>query len=104
MESHSNVKRSFHILLRITDNNDNKEILIENVQVLKKLYKEFDLGIYKSTDDKYIVDPSVYREGLFRTLYSSKNGEIRPLIRSETSDDFQDIEAFVCYHNNNFKI
>ena len=51
-----------------------------------------------------MVDPSVYREGLFRTLYSSKNGEKRPLVRCNLSDAFDDIEAFVCYTPENYKI
>ena len=96
LESHSEKKRSYHIILRITDD-DNNEILFENVNVLKDLYKSFGLDTYKDSENRHLVDPSVYREGLFRTLYSSKNGEKRPLVRCNLSDAFDDIEAFVCY-------
>ena len=103
LESHSDSKQSYHIILRFIDKDDNKEILFENVKILKSLYKEFDLHKYKLRN-KYLIDPSVYRDGLFRTIYSSKNGENRPLIKSDKSDDFDDIETFVCYHTNEYKI
>ena len=103
LESHSDIKLSYHIILRFIDNDDNKEILFENAKILKSLYKEFDLHKYK-LQNKYLIDPSVYRDGLFRTIYSSKNGENRPLIRSNVSDNFDDIETFVCYHSDNYKI
>jgi P4 family phage/plasmid primase-like protien len=101
LESHSDIKKSFHVILRIR-NGDNVQVLFENVQVLKRLYKRFDLGKFRDDQDKHLVDPSVYREGLFRTLYSSKVGENRPLVRCSISDDFEDIESFVCYKSNNF--
>ena len=103
LESHSNSKQSYHIILRFIDKDDNKEILFENVKTLKSLYKDFDLHKYK-LQNKYLIDPSVYRDGLFRTIHSSKNGEARPLIKSNISDDFDDIETFVCYHTNEYKI
>lgn len=103
LESHSDQKKSFHIILRIYDNDDGKEILFKNVSDLKKCYKKFGLDTFKR-NDKYIIDPSVYREGLFRTIYSSKSGEKRPLLKSELSDDFDDLDSFVCYNSGNFKI
>ena len=115
LESHSSTKRSFHLILRFftggdagnADNTDNaaggggenrlREIVFENVSTLKRLYKRLGLDKYRDDDNKYMIDPSVYREGLFRTLYSSKPGENRPLVKSVDSDDFEDVESFVGY-------
>ncbi len=102
LESHSDIKRSFHIILRFYDNE--KEILFENVNVLKQIYKKLKLDHYKDNQNKYIIDPSVYREGLFRTIYSSKPNESRPIIKSELSDDFLDIETLVGYHKSDYII
>jgi P4 family phage/plasmid primase-like protien len=102
LESHSVIKKSFHIILRFYDNN--QEIVFENVQQLKNLYKNSSLDKYRNHDNKHIVDPSVYREGLFRTLYSTKSNENRPLIRSDLSDDFNDIESFVGYIQKDHKL
>ncbi len=96
-----NVKHSFHVIMRATDASG-KHVLFENVSVLKELYRQCGLDKYTDANNKYLVDPSVYREGLFRTLYSSKTGENRPLVKSQWSDEFDDIEAFVCYHNQDF--
>lgn len=101
LESHSDKKKSFHIILRLKDNEH--EIVFKDVYQIKKLYKKFKLDKYKQLG-KYIVDPSVYREGLFRTFLSSKNGENRPLVKSEYSDDFKDIETFVGYLPKKFKV
>ena len=95
LESHSDKKRSFHLILRFYK--DDKEIVFKDVSILKELYKKFGLDKYNDDNNKYIVDPSVYREGLFRTLYSSKPNEDRPLVRSDASDEFEDIETFVGY-------
>jgi P4 family phage/plasmid primase-like protien len=95
LESHSDKKRSFHIILRFFD--DDVEIVFEDVNYLKNLYKRFKLDLFRDSENKYIIDPSVYREGLFRTLYSSKHQENRPMIKSVLSDPFEDIESFVCY-------
>ena len=97
LESHSDIKRSFHIILRFIDTTDNKEILFENVQTLKALYKDFGLNKYIDSQNRHLIDPSVYREGLFRTLYSTKNNEVRPFKRSDLSDEFEDVESLVCY-------
>jgi P4 family phage/plasmid primase-like protien len=101
LESHSDVKKSFHIILRFYDND--VEILFENVNVLKGIYKRLKLDEYKQ-NNKYMIDPSVYREGLFRTIYSSKPNEQRPIIKSELSDEFLDIETFVGYHQSDYII
>ena len=95
LESHSNTKRSFHLIIRFFK--DDKEIVFENVSILKRLYKKFGFDSYRDNQNKHIVDPSVYRDGLFRTLYSSKPNENRPIVKSDTSDVFDDIESFVCH-------
>ena len=104
LESHSDEKRSFHIIIRASDK-DGKQVLFKNVNVLKDIYKHFQFNTFVDNDEtngsvKYLVDPSVYREGLFRTIYSSKSGEYRPLIYNNRSAQCQDIETFVCWREN----
>lgn len=98
LESHSETKRSFHILY-IINNDNNERVLFKNVKTLKDVYKMLKLDQYKDNLNRHLIDPSVYREGLFRTIYSSKMGENRPLVKSDISDDFEEIETFVTYHN-----
>lgn len=111
LESHSEQKRSFHVIFKIYDNNDHdnikKQYVFKNVKVLKELYKILGFDKFRDNDSKHIIDPSVYREGLFRTIYSSKTGESRPLVRSSYSgsdNDYDDIETFVCYSHNDVEI
>ena len=94
LESHSTIKKSFHIILKFF--NDEKEIVFKDVNCLKNLYKNFGLDKFRGDENKYLIDPSVYRAGLFRTIYSSKRGENRPMTKSDLSDAFTDIESFVC--------
>jgi P4 family phage/plasmid primase-like protien len=104
LESHDiDKKKSFHLIFKITDHN-NIEVLFENVSVLKNIYKSFDFGSIRDSNKKYIIDPSVYREGIFRTIYSSKYKENRPLVKCELSDDFDDIETFICFKQDNFTL
>lgn len=103
LESHSQEKKSFHIIIRIY-NEDGKEILFQNVEKLKSIYNTFNLKSFKDNKNRYLVDPCVYRQGLFRTLYSSKNGEIRPLIKSDISEDFEELETFICYNKRDYDI
>lgn len=58
---------SRHIVVRLRDNVTQKPVLFKNVKVLKDFIQlnGFDLPG---------VDQAVYREGLFRTVYSDKNG------------------------------
>jgi P4 family phage/plasmid primase-like protien len=102
LESHSEEKRSFHIILRISSNK--KRLMFKNVEVVRSLYKQVKLDTYKDIKNKPLIDSSVYREGLFRTYLSTKCGENRPLVKSYLSDDFEDIETFVCYEQNEFDI
>jgi len=102
LESHdTDKKKSFHIIFKITDHT-NTPILFENVSVLKNMYKLFNFGSIRDTNKKYIIDPSVYREGLFRTIYSSKSNENRPLVKCDLSDNFHDLETFICYQPEHF--
>ena len=54
LESHSDIKRSFHVILRFFDKTDNKEIVFENVQTLKELYKNFGIDISKFNSTKFL--------------------------------------------------
>lgn len=102
LESHDpDKKKSFHIIFKIL-NQDNIPVLFKNIKTLKQLYKDFDFGSIRDKNNKYIIDPSVYREGLFRTIYSSKSGENRYLVKNEWGDDFEDIETFVCFKEDPF--
>lgn len=92
LESHNDVKKSYHIIVSVTDSFGNN-IYFENVTVAKLVIKE----LFPDLIDSKIVDTSVYREGLFRTIYSSKANENRPLVRSELSDHFDDLLTFVTY-------
>lgn len=104
LESHNSLKKSFHIIYKL-HNKDNKEVIFENVSELKKLWKILDLHLFHQKDSKgYVIDPSVYRAGLFRTIYSSKNEEPpRPLIYSalNASNEINDLDTFVCYYSDN---
>jgi P4 family phage/plasmid primase-like protien len=104
LESHKpDEKLSFHVVIR-SFNTDNQPVFFQNVAVLKEIYNSFGLDSFKNYDGKHIVDPSVYRAGLFRTIHSSKSGEQRYLKACEWSDDFDELETFVGYHEDNFVI
>jgi P4 family phage/plasmid primase-like protien len=99
LESHTqdtieNPKLSYHVIVRCKNKINDNSGVFENVKQLKRVVKYFIPPTLES-----VIDMSVYREGLFRTLLSSKTGESRPLIHSELSDDFSPIETFVCFHS-----
>lgn len=91
LEAHSNTKESYHIIVRIRK--DGKDYFIPNVQTLK----DWIPTIFPKLVQKKIIDISVYREGLFRTIYSTKFNENRPFVPSNLSDPFEDIQSFVTY-------
>jgi P4 family phage/plasmid primase-like protien len=91
LESHSQEKKSYHIIVRMQDNKGSN-VYFKNYNVLKQHVKN-----YINLIDTKAIDTIVYRDGLFRTLYSSKPKENRPFIKSETSDDFDEVESFVTY-------
>ena len=105
LESHNENKKSFHIIFKIF-NASGHEVMFSNVLELKKLWKQLNLDDFHQTDNKgYLIDPSVYRAGLFRTIYSSKNEEPpRPLVYSKLSDEFNDLDTFVCYIDSENKV
>jgi P4 family phage/plasmid primase-like protien len=104
LESHApDHKLSFHIIIRLFNHHD-QEVLFANVSQLKMLYKQFKLHAFKDSSKRYLIDPSVYRDGLFRTIYSSKEGENRPLVISAASDSFNELQSFVCYHQDDYVI
>jgi P4 family phage/plasmid primase-like protien len=99
LESHTslnetNPKKSYHIIAKFINKENGNYGVFQNVKLLKQ-----HIDYYFPENCKDIIDKSVYREGLFRTIYSSKNNEIRPLVKSELSDDFIDIDTFVCNCN-----
>lgn len=103
LESHNEIKKSFHVLFVISpvvsSSSNVKNYLFSNVKALKDFYLMCNFDSIKDSANKHLIDPSVYREGLFRTIYSSKDGECRPLIKSDCSDDFDNIQSFVSYHS-----
>lgn len=90
LESHSDEKKSFHIIVRMRDMHGNS-VYFANCNSLKQYVTT---KVSKTID---IVDTSVYRDGLFRTIYSSKPKELRPFVKSNISDDFDELESFVTY-------
>jgi P4 family phage/plasmid primase-like protien len=95
MQSHSEDKKSFHIIVCYLQP-DGKYVLFDNVKQLKNVHAELKFDTFKDTKNRYLIDPSVYREGLFRTLHSSKNKENRPIVKC---GDFEDIMSFVTYYH-----
>jgi len=99
LESHGPTKKSFHCIFPFYSQ-DTGYKLFKSVKEIKDFYKQFNFHSYKDADDKHLIDPSVYREGLFRTIYSSKNNENRPMVPSTTlSEPFSDIESLVTYYS-----
>ena len=98
LESHLiNVKKSFHIIIRIKKNNI--YYYFKNVKCLKNFINTVQFKEYILMK---IIDISVYREGIFRTIFSTKDSEQRFLVQSDLSDPFDPIESFVCYKNNEY--
>lgn len=95
LESHSSIKKSYHIIVRAFRGTCHHPVYFTKVKDLKTLV----VKLFRKEDyiKKKIIDTTVYREGLFRTYLSSKSGENRPLVKSTESDDFSVVETFVCY-------
>jgi P4 family phage/plasmid primase-like protien len=87
LQSHSEIKKSFHIIVRIKNKNG-EHIYFTSVEYLKIFIRR--MNEIKNYIRQKIIDTSVYREGLFRTYLCSKRDENRPLIKSELSDNFED--------------
>lgn len=86
LTSHNSEKLSFHII--------GNGYHFANV----KLLKEWVLNIPEFTHyiTEKIIDTSVYREGLFRTIFSTKTGEFRPLLPRDNSFD-NSLDTFIGY-------
>jgi P4 family phage/plasmid primase-like protien len=77
LESHCDSKKSFHMIY--------PEIHYRNVTELKSSFlSKSNIVTNRFIADK-VIDTSVYRSGLFRTVLSSKPKENRPLVISEKS-------------------
>lgn len=88
LESHGSIKKSFHIIARFSK--DQIDYYVKDSSVLKALVTD------RFSDIKFI-DTSVYRDGLFRTIYSTKQGQDRYFSKSHLSDPFNDLDTFVGY-------
>jgi P4 family phage/plasmid primase-like protien len=94
LESHSAIKNSYHIIYNLTGL-DGTTLVFKNVADLKAIWTQLNLNMYRN-DKSYLIDPSVYRTGLFRTVYSSKDETpIRPLTKINKDD--LDLLTFVQY-------
>jgi P4 family phage/plasmid primase-like protien len=94
LESHDNnmFKKSFHVIYRLSQHDSS--VSFKNVSICKNLANQ----LFPNLTAKKIVDLSVYREGCFRTIYSTKINESRPFVRSKLGDqDYNDIETFIQY-------
>jgi P4 family phage/plasmid primase-like protien len=89
LESHSILKKSFHIIIR----GNTIPIYVKNVKIAKQIVSK----LFPTLTLEKIIDVSVYRDGLFRTFLSSKKNENRPLVKSNLSGDFNPIETLVQY-------
>jgi P4 family phage/plasmid primase-like protien len=93
LESHGlsgdSLKKSFHMIY--------PSIHFENVLEIKSILKKCT-PLDKLINDK-IIDMSVYRTGLFRTVLSSKTKENRPLVLSENSPIHSDylLDTFITF-------
>jgi P4 family phage/plasmid primase-like protien len=96
LESHSEMlnKHSYHLIFRASNH-----IYFNCVKSFKKVVE----NLFPELTKKKIIDLSVYREGLFRTVYSTKSGESRYLtwntrLSSEFGEDQEpDLLTFVTY-------
>lgn len=87
-------KKSYHVIVRML--NENKQaVYFKNVLIVKNIIST----LFPKETGKKIIDTSVYREGLFRTISSSKKNEDRPLKISCSSqyDNDNVIYFFVAY-------
>ena len=98
LESHSLIKKSYHIIVKSVQ--ENTHFYFPNVKSVKEIIKTLFVDLVNLK----IIDTSVYREGLFRTIYSSKFQEKRFLVKSNISDPFEPLDTFVCFTETPMKI
>lgn len=88
-------KISFHIIVKLTDNKD-RNVYVENVHVARQVATHLFPDWTDCTPG--VVDTNVYKDGLFRTVGSSKRNEDRPLMKSnELTDKYRNFETFASY-------
>jgi P4 family phage/plasmid primase-like protien len=87
LESHCITKKSLHIIY--------PRIHFANVLELKHLV--LDCKSFQEFVKLKIIDTSVYRSGLFRTIFSTKKDENRPFIISKDSTLSNPIDSFIGY-------
>lgn len=101
LEAHSPKKVSYHVVVRIYNPSTEKHLCFTSIADCKAFYDTLNLSKITGIIDSRaysIFDPSVYKDGLFRSIYSSKNNEIRPFVLSHLSDPIHsELETFVCY-------
>ncbi len=91
LESHKHdVKKSYHVIVRANDARGNA-MYIKGVKQLKPYIST----LFPDLVEQKVIDVSVYREGLFRTIQSTKQDENRPLVKNVQSDEFDFTETFV---------
>lgn len=95
LESHNDAKRSYHVICNTT--RGETTVAFKNARSLRG----WVTSVFGDLVRAKIIDPAVYREGLFRTYLSSKEREFRPLVASDISDPFDFLDTFVCYFNDN---
>jgi P4 family phage/plasmid primase-like protien len=93
--SHNDIKKSYHIIIRLFQ--DNEEGSCPCYFRGPKHFKPVVSRLFPELVKEKIIDVSVYREGLFRTYLSTKQGESRKLVKDALSDDFEFCESFVCF-------
>ena len=87
-------KASYHIIVKVYDTLG-KHVYLKNISVAKAIA----IGAYSEFIKRKVVDTSVYADRVFRTIYSSKPKENRPLLHCKDFSDepFDEIESFVTY-------
>jgi len=110
LSSNNEYKKSYHVIY-VVKNEKGKNVMFTSEQ-LKNIHKNLDFGnikgVKKDGKNYYIIDPSVYKSGLFRSIYSNKEDEKipRPMILEKdlttyTKDDLE-LQSFICYHNSDY--
>lgn len=80
-------KKSYHIIF--------SGCYFPNYQRIKSFIQEKMYNKFKDLFDAKIIDTSVYRQGFFRSLFSSKYGQTRPLFLLNTEIFLQEMKEVV---------
>ena len=111
LEAHAADKRSYHLIFHLT--NELGPVYFKDVKLLKPFIKK----MFPNETDDEVIDVSIYREGNFRTIKSSKPGENRPFVFSTAfsfdfiqNDTIMDtfvqytVSEYTLFDSSNFKI